>query len=331
MKDFPLGDPDSIFDPAKEPDIVDHMSHLAMDPSLGDLPTLEETLALMNCISDTESTAPSLTSPDGSFISAHSPPHVNCDPFSPTSSVGQPSPFLSPVGSQVSGPPMMSPSGLPTPDPSPLGRREGDPARVNISWQGMSKGRSQNQMQQQHHQMPQQQQQHSPYGQCSPNYQPNMNHPNGNVLSSKSAYMAAVKKREMDNYSSCVGNTANSMSPGQNVPSSWKMQHCSPSGQQGNMQNNYNSWNGGYQQGYRSMNPLRGEDSLIANVPTHDPAWNQGTQAPMSVPPSFEDTLPNLDYPGSNVLSPPYQNEGIPGYGFPNKVPVTSVSKHGGW
>jgi len=319
-QDFPLNDDSAFFDPSKDTELVDHMSQLVMEPTLGELPTLEETIALVqDCISNGSQSAASITSPDGSYMSSHTPPHVNCDPFSPTSSMGQPSPFLSPASSQISGPCMPSPSSVPTPDPSPLGRREGDPARVNISWQGVSKPNIP--MQQQQHQQHVMSQQNSPsYGSRSSNY--SMNPPNGNVISSKSAYLASVKKREREGYPSCIGNVTNSGPPAQGWP---RMQQYNTNPPQGNM-NSYN-WNSGG--GYRPLSHMQ-DDSFTGAIQNEDPTWGQGSQA---VPP-FEDTLPNLNYSGSNILSPPYQDDAMAGYGYQgNQVPVTTMpsTKLGGW
>lgn len=291
-----------------------------MDPSsLGDLPTLEETIALVQDVISNggNSATTSLTSPDGSYMSSHTPPHVNCDPFSP--SMSQPSPFLSPANSQVSGPSMPSPNGVPTPDPSPLGRRDVDQARVNISWQGVTKAVP-NQM---HNQQPMQQQNAmsppncSPYGPCSPNYP--INQPNGNVMSSKSAYLASVKKRERD-YQSCVGNPS--------PPGYQRMQHpYNPSPPHTNV-NNYN-WNSG---SYRPLTHMQNSNNYTGMIQNNDPTWGQPDQA---VPP-FEDTVPNLDYARTNILSPPYQDDSMTGgySGYSNNhIPVTTIpsTKLGGW
>lgn len=304
-----------FFDPNKDTDLIDHMSQLAMDPNnLGDLPTLEETIAL---VQDVISTTTSLASPDGSYISSHTPPHVNCDPFSP--SYSQPSPFLSPANSQVSGPSMPSPGGVPTPDPSPLGRRDGEQARVNISWQG-ARNTMPSQM---HNQQPMQQQSPIspqnclPYGSCSPNY--SMNPPNGNVMSSKSAYLASVKKRERDGYKSCVGNPSPQGYPRMQQP-------YNPSAPQSHM-NSYN-WNNG---SYQPLTHMQNSGNYPGMAQNNDPTWGQPSQ---TVPP-FEDTLPNIDCTRTNILSPPYQDDGMTGYtSYPNNhVPVTTMqsTKLGGW
>ncbi|XP_032242581.2 aryl hydrocarbon receptor isoform X2 [Nematostella vectensis] len=291
------------------PDFVNGLGQLAMeDVPFEDLPTFEDAMALaQECLSTPTESTSSMTSPCGSQMSypARSPPHVQCDPFSPTSSAGHPSPFPSPIGSHG---PSISPAGLPTPDPSPLERPGSEAARINISWQGAGQMRMPNQ---------------GPYQRGAPSPQQMKPPPvNGGILS-KSARLASMQKNERLNYRSCAVPSP----PGPPMPPAWSShQPPAPPNNSPMQQPAYNSWNNAqYHNSYRQHHITQSQDST----------WGPPNQGSGPVPP-FEDTLTNINYPNVGMMSPPYHNDSpVQGFrGFPpSNTPVTSApySNMGEW
>ena len=319
-------------------ELREHRDELVQSMSLLQvkLPTYEEALNLANeCLSgSSEST--SITSPDGSHASKS-----QCDPYSPSPSGKlSHSPFPSPVSSQMShSSAYISPNTIPTPDPSPLGHPEQERISVNISWQPMGQKVSPQP------QLAMQQRQRLPF---PPMHmpQPNMGGRNVGPHLSKSALTASmIKKQERGDYGSCSSTTGMLPRQGWAPPNQQIMtQPCDYK----NMPLNH----GTIPIGPESMVTMSPDNPVYAtNV--NGAKWDT-----MAVPPLFEDTLPSLDYNGTesmdtmnrqnmpqnmpqsmsqnmsqnmfewdqrqDLLSPPYQDEFVTGFGFQvNPVPVT--------
>lgn len=297
---------------------------LVMDP-----PTYEEALLLATDCLSLGGESNSLTSPDGSQLSLSQSPPKNLEHFSPTPQMG-PSPYPSP-GHPVS---HMSPGGLPTPDPSPVGHCNPSTARVNISWQGMGQMKVSTQ----------------PLQHCQPQPSPQVH--------SKSALISTTikKKERLDMYgSSCVtGQPANPMtSPRgmQNVHGNW-MQQNQPQVPRNMPQQAYD-WKAAQAMQHGPMQNFCGDRAAAAMVP-ENPVYATNMQGGkwdnVTVPPLFEDTLPTLECDGSvgymktgqnigaghlqhhnweppmDILSPPYQEDFHPGFGFQgNPLPATTT------
>ena len=324
-------------------EVASSMSLLAVNP-----PTYEEAILLAaDCLSSCSDSTGGLTSPDGSHPSlSQSPPKGNLEHFSPTPAVVA-SPYSSPghPGSH------MSPGGLPTPDPSPIGNRNPSTASVNISWHGG--GQMKVSTQPPPHCPPQQ----SPYSPNSP-YPTNPSPQPPMQVPSKSAQIsAAIKKMEkIDMYgSSCVtGQSPNPMtSPRgiqQNLPGTWQQQHLQqqqPMPQRNLPPQGYD-WKAA-QQMHNPMQNFHGERTASV-VGSENPVYATNMQGrswdTVTVPPLFEDTLPSLEYDGGvgymkmgqnygghlqhhgmdpSILSPPYQEDFHSGFGFQgNPVPAVS-------
>lgn len=311
-------------------EVASSISLLSVDP-----PTYEEAIQLAaDCLSSDSTT---LTSPDGSHPSlSQSPPKEPLDHFSnvsPYPSPGHPAAHMSPVG-------------LPTPDPSPIGNRNSSTASVNISWGGMNQMKVSSQPQMQC----QPQQTLPPYNNTVPSPQPPMQ--------SKSAYLSATIKKieKIDIYGqSCVtGQSPNPMtSPRgmqQNVPGNWPQQQPQQQ-QQAAPQRNVPPQGYGWkppQQMHNHMQNFGGERVTTASMGTENPVYATNMQGrrwdTVTVPPLFEDTLPSLQYEGGtgymkagqnigghlqhhsmdpSILSPPYQEDYHSGFGFQgNPLPM---------
>lgn len=308
-----------------EPLVNDNGSDLlVMDP-----PTYEEALLLAtDCLSLGSETA-SLTSPDGSHPSLSQSPPKNLEHFSPTPQMGH-SPYPSP-GHPV---PHMSPSGLPTPDPSPVGQVNPSTARVNISWQGMGQMKVSTQPQQH----------------CQPQPPPPQMH-------SKSALISTtIKKKERhDMYgSSCVtGQPMSSPRGMQASPGNW-MPQSQPQVPR-NMQQQPYDWKAAQGMQHSPMQNFggdRGVPAMGSENPVYATNMQGGKWDNVTVPPLFEDTLPTLEYdsgvgymksgqniggghlqhhnwdPPMDILSPPYQEDYHSGFGFQgNHMPAATTTQ----
>lgn len=297
---------------------------LVMDP-----PTYEEALLLATGCLSLSGDNNSLTSPDGSQPSLSQSPPKNLEHFSPTPQMG-PSPYPSP-GHPAS---HNSPSGLPTPDPSPVGHCNPSTARVNISWQGMGQMKVSTQ----------------PLQHCQPQPSPQVH--------SKSALISTTikKKERLEMYgSSCVtGQPANPMtSPRgmQNVHGNW-MQQNQPQVPRNMPQQAYD-WKAAQAMQHSAMQNFSGDRTATA-IAQENPVYATNMQGGkwdnVTVPPLFEDTLPTLDFDGGvgymktgqniggghlqhhnweppvDILSPPYQEDFHPGFGFQgNPLPATTT------
>ena len=349
-------------------DLASSISLLSMtkNNSTVGLPTYEEALLLArDVISNSSDT--SQASPGGRSTASVSrtPPHVQCENMvSPGSSVGNPQLYPSQPHSQgqrLQAPPYispnMSPSSLTTPDPSPLGQREAEQARVNISW---GEGGPM---------------QYAPseQSQFSPPLQPSRS-PTDSSLSSKSAIMATMlKKKENKQMASCQSSPhghRNNMQimwgPQSNYPYQYQENPDNNRGKvNSNMQHPYN-WNMPSNQNpnlnhVHNHNPMMStqympssvNDRIPQNVMQVDDSGYQQRwemHSAQTVPPSFEDTLPQIIDNNSqsmkrqqalnmqqgprygweqqaNILTPPFQEDGKLPFGFPgnglHKAPTT--------
>lgn len=296
---------------------------LVIDP-----PTYEEALTLAaDCLSIVCNDSPGVTSPDGSQPSLSQSPPKNLEHFSPVGS----SPYSSP-GHPAS---YTSPSGLPTPDPSPVGHCNPSTARVNISWQGMGQMKVSQPQPQQH---------------CQPQPPPQ--------LQSQSAIISTTikKKERMNMYGpSCItGQPSNPMtSPRgmQGIPANWMPQNQAQAPR--NMQQQAYDWKMAQAMQHNPMQNF-GVDRTATAMVTENPVYATNMQGGkwdnVTVPPLFEDTLPSLEYDGGvgymkagqniggghlqhhsweppmDILSPPYQEDFHAGFGFQNNpLPTTTT------
>lgn len=324
-------------------EVASSMSLLAVNP-----PTYEEAILLAaDCLSSSCSDNTGLTSPDGSHPSlSQSPPKGGLEHFPPNPPVA-----ASPYPSPGHPPSHMSPAGLPTPDPSPVGNHNPSTASVNISWQGV--GQMKVSTQPQPHCAPQQ-----------PPYSPNlpystMQSPQPPIqVPSKSAQISAtIKKMEkIDMYgSSCVtGHAPNPMTSPRgmqpNMPGTWQhQQHQQQAMPQRNLPPQGFDWKAA-QQMHNPMHNFHGERTATV-MGSENPVYATNMQGrswdTMTVPPLFEDTLPSLEYDGGmgymkagqnfggghlqqhgmdpSILSPPYQEDFHSGFGFQgNPLPAVT-------
>ena len=363
-----------------ESELADSISLLSMSKlssnSLDVLPTYEEAwLLAQDVISNSSDT--SQVSPGGrSTVSvSQTPPHVQCDSVMAQSQyvgnhpVHYPSPSNSQMGQGMQAPPYVSPTispnSLPTPDPSPLGQREAERARVNISW------RESGAMQ-----PPQQYSQSTDQVQFSAPIQPSR--PAGDpVLTSKSALLATMKKKGTKELLACQSAPRAS---GNNMQRMWGPQSTYPYQYQessdskraavnNSMQQQSYNWNMSPNQDPNlnqtlNQNPVMAgqymPNSLNERIPTnrsqldesrYQNSWNMHSAQSNSIPPRFEDTLPqlnvdgnstnktqpglNMQYPDSrygweqppNVIPPPFPEDPKLSFGFPgngiHKTPTT--------
>lgn len=376
IDDPPLG-PMSSTDESELADSISLLSMTKLNQSPLGLPTYEEAwLLAQDVISNSSETSQVSQCGTSTASVGQTSPHVQCDNMmTPGPPVGNPALYPSPNNSQMGQglqappyvSPTISPNSLPTPDPSPLGQREAGQARVNISW----RDNGPMQLSPQYAQPAEQSQFSAPLQPGRPTADA--------ALSSKSALLATMKKKGAKEFSACQSTPHGH---GANMQRIWGPQSNYPYQYQDNSENNRSGMNSSMQQSY-NWNMAPNQDPNLNQTLNHNPVmsgqymprtvneniptnpmhveeggypnrWEMHPAQTNSIPPPFEDTLPqlnvdsnsqsvkrqqgqgiNMQYPDSrygweqppNVISPPFQGDAKLPFGFPgngiHKTPTT--------